>query len=332
MFAKVEKRKVRGTDLSMAPGFAKIIRCCGQTTSDRDMSKPTARQRAARLAFWHGAVDPEPVDGGITNTNFLVRQAGQRYFVRIGDDIPHHGVFRFNELAASRAAAACGLSPEVLYTEPGVIVLAFIDGRTLTEADFQDPETVAAALALIGRVHQDVAAAFSGPAVLFWPPKVCADYVAIARSGNKPNTLRDALPRLETIADALTRQIGPMQPTLCHNDLLAGNFIDDGSRLWLIDWDYAGFNDALFDLANFASNNQLRDDQVVALLSAYYGIAPDSDQRRRFAAMACFSLLRETLWAAASEIHATLDIDFAAYGQENLDRLERAYERLQDVN
>ncbi len=296
------------------------------------MSKPTARQRAERLPFWRGAVEPEPIDGGITNTNFLVREAGARYFVRIGDDIPDHGVYRFNELAVSRSAAACSLSPEVLYAEPGAMVLAFIDGRTLVESDFQDPETVVAASDLIDLLHGDVAAVFAGPALLFWPPKVCADYLALARSAGKPHALREALPRLATIAGELSREVGPMQPTLCHNDLLAGNFIDDGSRLWLIDWDYAGFNDPMFDLANFASNNQFHDDQVRALLTRYYGSAPGGDQRRRFAVMACFSLLRETLWAAVSELNATLDIDFAAYGRDNLDRLDRACERLRQID
>src|ERR1700752_425235 len=90
---------------------------------------PVARVRA--LACWSGAVDPEALTGGITNKNFVVRDRGNRFVVRIGDDIPVHQVMRFNELAASRAAGAGGLSPAVIHNEPGAIVFQFIEGKTL---------------------------------------------------------------------------------------------------------------------------------------------------------------------------------------------------------
>ena len=84
--------------------------------------RPSAARRAAAhllVAAWSSR---EPLKGGITNTNFLVEDRGRRYFVRIGDDIPVHGVLRFNELAASRAAHAAGLSPAIVHAEPGVLV------------------------------------------------------------------------------------------------------------------------------------------------------------------------------------------------------------------
>src|SRR3546814_8596136 len=81
-----------------------------------------ALARIAALACWSGPVDPEPLAGGITNANFVVRHRGERFFVRVGDDIPVHGIMRFNELAASRAAVAAGLSPEVVHAEPGALV------------------------------------------------------------------------------------------------------------------------------------------------------------------------------------------------------------------
>ena len=76
--------------------------------------------RAAALSFWSGPVEPIALKGGITNANFEVRDRGRRFFVRIGDDIPVHGVMRFAELAASRAAHAAGLAPAVLHHEPGI--------------------------------------------------------------------------------------------------------------------------------------------------------------------------------------------------------------------
>jgi hypothetical protein len=75
--------------------------------------------RAAGLPCWSGPVAPEPLSGGITNVNFVVADKGNRFFVRIGEDIPVHGILRINELAATRAAEAAGVSPEVVYAEPG---------------------------------------------------------------------------------------------------------------------------------------------------------------------------------------------------------------------
>ncbi len=91
--------------------------------------------RAAGLSCWSGPVTPEPLTGGITNVNFMVEDRGRRYFVRIGEDIPVHGVLRFNELAAARAAAAAGLSPTVVHAEPGAIVTDFIVGKTYAPED-----------------------------------------------------------------------------------------------------------------------------------------------------------------------------------------------------
>jgi thiamine kinase-like enzyme len=110
-----------------------------------------------------------------------------------------------------------------------------------------------------------------------------------------------------------------------HNDLLAANLIDDGARLWLIDWDYAGFNSPLFDLGGVCSNNDLDGEQTEALLMAYHGRV-DRELLRRFSAMRCASLLRETLWSMVSEIHSTLDFDYAAYTATNRQRAEAAWQ------
>ena len=88
--------------------------------------------RAASLACWSGPVTPRPLSGGMTNANFVVEDRGARYVVRIGGDIPHHGILRRNELAASRAAAEIGVSPPVFHAEPGALVVGFIEGRTFT--------------------------------------------------------------------------------------------------------------------------------------------------------------------------------------------------------
>jgi thiamine kinase-like enzyme len=106
--------------------------------------------------------------------------------------------------------------------------------------------------------------------------------------------------------------------------LLPANFIDDGSRLWLIDWDYAGFNSPLFDLGGLASNNELTAEQETWLLETYFERPVDDALRRRYQAMKCASLLRETLWSMVSEIHSDIDFDYAAYTADNLTRFQGA--------
>ena len=97
------------------------------------------KTKAESLSFWRGPVGAEPLPGGMTNLNFVVRDGGERFVVRIGDDIPVHQVMRFNERAASIAAHAAGLSPEVVHAEPGALVMRFVEGRTLAPEDVRRP-------------------------------------------------------------------------------------------------------------------------------------------------------------------------------------------------
>ena len=282
-----------------------------------------AAARAAGLACWSGPVEPEPLSGGITNANFAVVDDGRRYFVRIGDDIPVHGILRSNELAASRAAHAAGVSPEVVHVEPGALVLDFIDGRTFGPEDVRRGDNLDRIVPLVRRCHQDVPAHFRGPCLAFWVFQVVRDYA---------NTLRDAdsrmvaeLPRLTAAAAELEEAVGPVRLVFGHNDLLAANFIDDGRRLWLVDWDYAGLNSPLFDLGGLASNNELSAEQERAVLEAYFEAAADDALMHRYTAMKCASLLRESMWSMVSEIHSDIDFDYVAYTTENLARFDQAY-------
>lgn len=282
-----------------------------------------ATERASRLACWKGNVEPRPLSGGITNQNFVVEDAGERYFVRIGDDIPIHGVMRFNELAASRAAADAGISPPVVHHEPGALVLGFVEGETLDEAKVREQRNLERIVPLIKRCHEDIPYHLRGPSLVFWVFQVLRDYAGTLRDGS--SRMLPELPRLLEIAARLEEAVGPVRLVFGHNDLLPANFIDDGDRLWLVDWDYAGFNSALFDLGGLASNNQLDAGQEAWLLGEYFGAPADSALLCRYHAMKCASLLRESMWSMVSEIHSSLEFDYVAYTDENLARFEQAW-------
>jgi len=280
------------------------------------------REVAASLNCWQGTVDPQPVGGGITNANFRVEDAGSSFFVRIGKDILHHGVMRFNEAAASRAAAAAGLAPEVVHEAPGALVLRFIDGKPLEASDLRRQATLARALELVRRAHLELPGHLRGPTLAFWVFHVVRDYAH--RLGTDDSRLAGEAPRFFAAADTLERAVGPSETVFGHNDLLAANFLDDGKRLWLIDWEYAGWGSPLFDLGGLASNNGLDSAQEDWLIESYFGHI-DPALRRSYEAMKCASLLREALWSAISEIHSTLDFDYPGYTTETLARFDVAF-------
>jgi thiamine kinase-like enzyme len=290
------------------------------TSSPRD-----PRSRAARLSCWSGAVEPVALPGGITNTNFVVADRGRKFVVRIGADIPVHHIVRAHELAASRAAHAAGVSPAVVHAEPGALVLDFIEGRTLTAADVRDPVRREALVALVRCCHREILRHLRGPAPLFWVFHVLRDYGHSLREAG--SRYLPELPRVLGEAERLEAAVGPVELVFGHNDLLPGNFIDDGERLWLIDWDYAGFNSALFDLGGLAANAELDPAAAEDVLERYWERPVDDGLRRRAAAMTAAAALRETMWSMVSEIHSRLAFDYAAYTAENLRRYEAAYAR-----
>ncbi len=298
-----------------------------QTPETEAAVRRSHEARIRALPLWQGAVDIAPLTGGLTNTNYLTRAAGAEFVVRIGADIPMHGIMRFNELAASLAAAAAGISPKVIHAGPGILVLEKIEGRTLTAEDVRND--LARVTDLLKRVHRDAGKFLRGPVLAFNVFHVIRDYAhrlsgEHSRSILGPPCLPD-LPRLQKLAAQLEAAIGPDECVFCHNDLLPANFIADERRLWLIDWDYAGFGSPLFDLGGLASNSGLDADQRCWLIEDYFGRTLTDALARQVSAMSAASLLREALWSLVQETHSTLAFDYPAYTAENLARFEAAY-------
>ena len=137
---------------------------------------PTAR--VAGLSFWRGKVEPVPLGGGMTNQNFVVQDGNRRCVVRVGADVPEHNLLRFADVAASRAAARAGISPEVLHSEPGIVVLDFIEGRTLEPADIRERSMQQRIVPLLKRCHREAPRHLRGPVLAFWVFHVLRDYTS----------------------------------------------------------------------------------------------------------------------------------------------------------
>ncbi len=286
------------------------------------MNQSDLMARIRDLPIWQGEIEATPLTGGITNVNYKVTDDSGSYVVRVGDDIPLHQVMRFNELAATKAAHAAGLSPAVVHASGDLTVLEFIESRTLTEEDVRRPDMLPRVLELVKACHTEVPKHLRGPSLVFWVFHVIRDYSATLTERSSAHSA--VIPELVQTGNGLETEAGPYDMVFGHNDLLCGNFLDDGTRLWLIDFDYAGFNSPLFDLGGLASNNGLSPDQEDWMLEAYFQTPVTDDLRHRYTAMKCASLLRETMWSMVSEITSDIDFDYAAYTAENFARFRAA--------
>ena len=284
------------------------------------------QDRAARLGCWKGDVAPRPFGGGITNVNFLVEDAGERYVVRIGEDIPVHGVYRVNELAAARAAHAVGIAPEIVHAELGALVMRWVDGRTLEPSDMLDPINFDRIVDTVRCCHRAIPMQFRGATPMFWVFHVVRDYARTLRENGSrmAGCLDDLLGRAAHLESAG----GPVEIVFGHNDLHAANFIDDGERIWLVDWEYAGFNSPLYDLGALAANNELDGDRECALMERYFGIPVGDALFQRYAAMKCAAALRDAMWGMVSELYSEIAYDYVAFTEVNLERFERNWRAL----
>jgi thiamine kinase-like enzyme len=271
-------------------------------------------RKLRRLEFARGPLAITPITGGMSNFNFAVRAGGGAYFARLGQDRPLLGVNLRNEIICHRAADSLGIAPQVIYYEQGLLVSRFIAGRTLETASVREPDMVARLAALLRRLHAgwDV---LTGEFLYFCPFQTNRTY---ARTAERLNAKlpHDTAAILDDAHD-LQRRIAPFQPVLCHNDLLPANLIDDGQKLWLVDWEYGGIGHPLFDLANASATAAFSDDQDRALLELYQGHVDDRSltELRIFKVMA---LLRDALWGVVQTVASDLDFDYRRYADAHV--------------
>ena len=268
---------------------------------------------------WPGrGVRFEVLGGGITNHNAKVEVGGEVFVLRVaGRDTDLLGIDRSVELAATRAAAERGIGPEVVeFVEPeGWLVTRFISGATPPLEHMRDA-------AMLERVASALRAFHDGPAIpgTFDSFRVVEAYreTALARGGAIP----DSYEKAHGIAGQIERRRGGTAPVPCHNDLLNANFLDDGERLRIVDWEYAGMGDRFFDLANFSINHELDVEGCATLLTAYFGEARPQDTAA-LELMRFMSDFREAMWGVVQATVSELDFDFSAYAREHFERLER---------
>ncbi len=276
------------------------------------------------LPIWKGNISLNPLEGGITNHNYLIKDGTSKYVVRMGEDIPEHLVYRSNELNVSKAAHAIGVSPKLIYFERGVMVFDYIQCKTL------DPETVKTNLdkivPIIKKIHFEMPNQLNGQSIIFWVFYVIKYYSNFLKKNNSSHVsiIRELIKKSEI----LEKLSSPRDIVFGHNDFLAANFLDDGSKIWVVDWEYGGFNDPLFDIGGLASNNDFNTELENHCLELYYDQKSSKELLIRYNAMKAASLLRETMWSMVSEITSNLEFDYSKYTEENLTKFNNTFESL----
>jgi thiamine kinase-like enzyme len=262
--------------------------------------------------------EPQPLEGGITNRNYRLRLGGEDLVLRVcnqGAEVL--GIDRTTEEIASRRAAADRIAPAVVafLSDVPALVTRWLPGGGLTPEQVRSPGVMAQVAELMARLHASPALPTEFP---------------VFRLVEQQRELAASLPASYDALLALAGRIeaalrGPEHvPVPCHNDLLTANFVRDGQRVCIVDWEYAGMNDRYFDLGNLSVNNGFGHDEDRTLLELYFG---EPVTEPRFAAlqlMRVISDFREAMWGAVQQSRSDLDVDYAAYAGEHFARLERA--------
>ena len=271
----------------------------------------------ARVPGWSGrSVTIEPIAAGLTNANFRVDVDQRPFFVRIpGPATELLAVDRTNELMNTRAAAEAGVGPRVVHHDrvTGALVLEWLPGRTMSNAAFQEPAMPTRIATALRQLH-------AGPRFRddFDMVRLSRFYLSVVdeRSIPIPAGYREHLPLIPRIEAALAADPPPTVP--CHNDLLAENYLDDGARLWIVDYEYSGNNDPAFELGNTAQELGFDDGRVVELCAAYYADDTGATAARlsRMRLQMIMSDVGWTLWAAIQAVISPIDYDFMGWAEE----------------
>ncbi len=258
----------------------------------------------------------QELPGGLTNRNYKVTTPDGSFVARVwsaGSELL--AIDRDSEYRNSAIAAASGVGAPVIDYRPddGVLVIGYIQGRTLANSDVAVPANIARIARACRRLHSG--GRFGNDFDMFDIQRRYASVVR-ARGFRIPAGYDDLMPQFQAIQRALAVRDAGTVP--CNNDLLAGNFIDDGMRIWLIDYEYSGNNDPCFELGNIASECLLDDDGLAELVTQYYG-RPLRNKIARARLLGLAAKYGWTLWGAIQSAASPLDFDFWSWGMERFD-------------
>jgi len=258
--------------------------------------------------------------GGLTNLVFRVDHGGEQYVLRIPGKGTEEYINRANEAQAAREAARAGVSPDVLHfdAKTGVMVTRLIDNAvTMSPEKFK---TIAGAPARAGKAFHKLhtsGAKFNFRFELF---SMIDDYLKIlaTKEAELPAGYHDVVREAEAVRAALNAH--PLPIVACHCDPLCENFLDTAKRMWIVDWEYSGMNDPMWDLGDLAVEGQFDKDQEEEMIRAYFGGEPDPAERGRIVIYKAMCDLLWTLWGLIQHANKNPADDFWAYSVNRFER------------
>ena len=257
--------------------------------------------------------------GGLTNLVFKVETGGERFCLRLPGKGTEEYINRVAEAANARAAAAAGVSPEVVhFGGDGVMVTRFVDDTVTMSAQlFRERDGAVERAALAFRQLHDRAPAFASRFDLF---AMIDDYLGVLErfGATLPDGYHDVVVEAGAVRAAMAARPAALKP--CHCDPLAENFLDTSERMWIVDWEYSGMNDPMWDLGDFSVEAGLDEDQDRRLLEAYFGGPPSPPDVSRMVVNKAMCDLLWTLWGLIQHANKNPAEDFWSYA---LNRFER---------
>jgi thiamine kinase-like enzyme len=257
------------------------------------------------LQDWTGT--PERL-GGLTNRVYRLGEV----ILRVPGAGTEEYIDRANEAAAARAAAAAGVSPALLHADAktGLMVTRYAPGTvTMSPEGFRTrPGAPARAAHALRKLHVS-GQVFPARFELF---AMIDDYLRILSGKDValPDGYHAVVAEAEAIRVALARNPAPLAP--CHCDPLCENFLDTGETMWIVDWEYSGMNDPMWDLGDLSVEAGFDAAQDEEMLSAYHDGAPPADARARMIIYKAMCDLLWTLWGLIQLANGNPADDFRA--------------------
>lgn len=274
-----------------------------------------SQERICKLPCFQRITDISVLADGLTNENFKVTDAMGSYVVRFSTDIEILGIDREVELNCLTTASAIGISPPIIYSADGVLVTQFVPGASLTPETAPSEEVLRAVVNTLHVLH-DPLHELRGRVHFVSPLQSISKHLAVIEEHQIP--LDGDINYFRTVTRTLYSSLPAYVPTLCHADLVGANVIFDGSKSWLIDWEYAGMGDPLFDLGWFSVANELTKESCDLLLQLYFGIKADR-MSNPFTAMQILCALRDALWGVVQTHSSNLDLDYHEHARKHFE-------------
>ena len=288
------------------------------------MNKDQLKIKLQALSFFEGDIDLKFIEGFMANDSYIVSNNSNKYIVKIGGNKQDYGVVRSHEIEASKAGYKAGISPKVFYFDDSILVFQYIQSNHLTPDKVKEKKTLKKIIHLMKIVHKEVVNFLEGPNLSNGIFQMINVKIFHLKEKNNPHT--DKLNKFIKECEIFEKESKSHIKVFTHNDFFYKNILDDDKKLWLIDWEFSGFNSPYLDLANLSKNNEFSENDDSFILDEYYGDSITSHSKYKFHMLKCASLLNEVLWSMVAEISSTKVFDFVSYTNNVLKRYEKQFD------